>query len=165
MLTIYVLELEDGCFYVGKTRNSKGRIQAHFQGTASSWTSLHKPLRVLSEEQTISEMEDATVLRLMALHGIDKVRGGTFSRVELDETERMFLTKMLRMNSDCCVLCGATNHFAAQCPRKNITQPLLTPPPSPPPACSRCGRTTHFVASCAFRTDVRGIRLCAANES
>lgn len=47
MVTIYILELENQKYYVGKTENPEVRIDSHFQGEGSVWTKKYKPIRVL----------------------------------------------------------------------------------------------------------------------
>jgi len=76
---VYVLELEDGCFYVGITFNFNHRMSQHFGGYGSKWTTLHKPIRL---ERTIlfgtKEIENMTTLEMMRIHGVEKVRGGNW---------------------------------------------------------------------------------------
>jgi len=44
----YVLELEEGKFYVGNSSNLSTRLSQHFCGCGGShWTSKYKPIRVL----------------------------------------------------------------------------------------------------------------------
>lgn len=38
MVTIYVLELESSKYYIGKTKNSKFRLDQHFNANGSIWT-------------------------------------------------------------------------------------------------------------------------------
>jgi DNA primase len=40
---VYVLRLEDDCFYIGFSRNLDRRIKEHFSGNGSVWTKKHKP--------------------------------------------------------------------------------------------------------------------------
>ena len=44
---IYILELENNKYYVGKTINPDFRIDSHFNNSGSSWTKLHKPKKVV----------------------------------------------------------------------------------------------------------------------
>lgn len=44
---IYILALENNCFYVGRSTNVKQRIKDHFSGKGSAWTKLHKPIGVV----------------------------------------------------------------------------------------------------------------------
>ena len=49
--TVYVLECEEGKYYVGSTQNRKRRWKQHQRGRGSQWTRLYKPLRVIREEK------------------------------------------------------------------------------------------------------------------
>ena len=48
---IYVLMLEKGKYYVGKSNVPESRILNHFKNNGSAWTSLHKPIRVVEVEK------------------------------------------------------------------------------------------------------------------
>ena len=45
MKKLYVLELEDECYYVGIAYDIKHRFESHMSGGGSKWTKLHKPLQ------------------------------------------------------------------------------------------------------------------------
>ena len=86
---LYVLELSNGCYYVGLTADIKKRIDEHFNGKGAEWTRLNTPLRLMyaidtgtqnAREAEIIESE-ATVI-LMLKHGISKVRGGYYTQTE-----------------------------------------------------------------------------------
>ncbi len=47
MLYIYILELEQNKFYVGKTNNPNFRLQDHFNSNGSVWTKKYKPIKLL----------------------------------------------------------------------------------------------------------------------
>lgn len=86
---LYVLELSNGCYYVGLTANLKKRMDEHFNGKGAEWTRLNTPLRLMHaidtgtknarEAETIES--EATVI-LMLKHGINKVRGGYYTQRE-----------------------------------------------------------------------------------
>jgi predicted GIY-YIG superfamily endonuclease len=40
---VYILELLDNCYYVGRSKCVEKRLMDHMQGKGSSWTQLHKP--------------------------------------------------------------------------------------------------------------------------
>ena len=46
-----MLELEDRCYYIGKTRDLQGRSAGHFISVSAGaeWTRQHKPICVLEE--------------------------------------------------------------------------------------------------------------------
>jgi len=75
---VYVLKLEDDCYYVGITLNLNQRLAQHWTGLGAGWTNLHKPIEVLrvgypGHEQGITN-------EMIALYGRDKVRGGNHTR-------------------------------------------------------------------------------------
>jgi len=47
MVFIYILQLEKGKYYIGKTNNPQFRLETHFNSNGSEWTKIYKPLKVL----------------------------------------------------------------------------------------------------------------------
>ena len=47
-MKVYVLELEHGKYYVGKTRDVARRFQQHLSGLSSIWTRMFKPMRIIN---------------------------------------------------------------------------------------------------------------------
>lgn len=45
MVSIYILELKEGKYYVGKSNNPDDRISKHFTGNGSEWTKKYNPLK------------------------------------------------------------------------------------------------------------------------
>ncbi|MDE0744733.1 MAG: hypothetical protein OSB66_03280 [SAR202 cluster bacterium] len=87
-MKLYLLKLEDDCWYVGISSDPVSRIDKHCSGTGAAWTKLHKPLEPISENNYIVDLEDlnrsecertedeVTVV-LQDEFGLNKVRGGT----------------------------------------------------------------------------------------
>ena len=48
MVFIYIIELENNKYYIGKTSNPDFRINQHFNGDGSMWTRKYKPIRLYS---------------------------------------------------------------------------------------------------------------------
>lgn len=81
--TVYVLECEDGKYYVGSTQNRKKRIEQHERGRGSKWTRLYKPIRVLREHRRIPSkfllgLESKVTAECMLEFGVNNVRGSYF---------------------------------------------------------------------------------------
>jgi predicted GIY-YIG superfamily endonuclease len=112
---IYVLELTEGKFYVGKSTKLVNRIQDHFSGNGCYWTSLYPVIGVIETIQGDSFDEDKYVKKYMAKYGIDNVRGGSYSRRALTPDEEALLKKELLGASDACFRCGRNNHFVSNC--------------------------------------------------
>ena len=75
---VYVLELEDDCWYVGITMNLNQRLSQHWSGQGAKWTRLHKPDKVAFIKYMGCEQE--IVEEMIAQHGRELVRGGSWTR-------------------------------------------------------------------------------------
>ena len=116
MIYIYILELEDGCYYVGRTTNVKTRYKYHKSGYGSSWTKIHKPIKIKEIIENVSPYdEDKYVKEYMAIYGIDKVRGGTYVKTNLDKIQKLILQKEIWNAQDMCIRCGKKGHFVSYC--------------------------------------------------
>jgi hypothetical protein len=52
----------------------------------------------------------------MAIYGIDKVRGGAYSTINLDDSVKLLLIKEIQNASGLCFQCGIKGHFIKNCP-------------------------------------------------
>lgn len=113
---LYVLQLADGKYYVGKTADVKRRVEEHMKGGGSEWTKIHKPVKVVETRRIKDEHdENNTTKDYMKKYGIDNVRGGSYSQVSLPSSHRSVLTTEFRGNSNACFRCGNTGHYARDC--------------------------------------------------
>ena len=120
MVYIYVLALEQGKIYIGKTVNPQVRLNNHFIEHGSSLTTLHKPLRIIELIENCDEYdEDKYTIKYMKEHGIDNVRGGTFSELLLDESKTSVINQMISSSIDKCYRCNEIGHFTKDC-NKNV---------------------------------------------
>lgn len=117
MTTVYVLECEDNYFYVGKTRRKVSeRILEHLSENGSQWTILHKPVKLIQTKTNADNFdEDKFVKIYMKQHGIERVRGGSYSQVQLPEYQIKALETELRTASDLCFRCGRKGHYSNKC--------------------------------------------------
>ncbi len=116
---VYVLELLDNCYYVGRSDCVEKRLMKHLQGKGCAWTKLHKPCGLIKVIEGVSHFEeDKQVKELMNTYGIDKVRGGSYVNIELSQKERDILQRELWMANDCCLKCGSTEHYVKFCNKK-----------------------------------------------
>lgn len=117
---IYVLELENNKYYVGKTTDIESRYQAHLAGNGSSWTEKYKPIRIIESYVSTSNFdEDNTTKKRMLEHGIENVRGGSYSKMVLEDWQIKSLESEFKGILDCCYLCGKPGHFAVDCGKTN----------------------------------------------
>ena len=116
MVYIYCLLLEQNKFYIGKTVNPDYRLEDHFKGRGSEWTKLYKPVKILELIEDCDDYDEDKYVRIyMDQHGIENVRGGSFSTIKLHKTTITQLQKMSRGTSDKCFKCGEGGHFSRGC--------------------------------------------------
>lgn len=113
---IYVLELKNNKYYVGKTSNVSSRIAEHISNIGSTWTKKYKPKKIVNLYKNCCAFdEDKYTIMYMAIFGIDNVRGGSFCSIDLTHSEKTVLKKMIDSASDKCYRCGSDEHFASEC--------------------------------------------------
>ena len=119
---VYTLRLEGDKFYVGLTRNPVARLAQHRNGTGSRWTSKYKPqgfsgLRQAPDDPRRARLEeDMQTKYMMMVHGIQRVRGGTYSKIYLNNEEVGSIRRELWHATGACVGCGSTSHWVRDCP-------------------------------------------------
>ena len=126
---IYVLQLEDDRFYVGKTTDVGRRFIQHMSGEGAKWTQIYKPVSIVETRESKHELdEEMATLEWMDKKSVEMVRGDCFTSIRLTEEERMFITKKLNTMKNQCYLCNQQGHFANKCPRneqyKGEIQPM-----------------------------------------
>lgn len=188
MEQIYVLKLEGGKYYVGKSKNVAERYKQHLSGDGATWTRSHKPLKLIESRPLKNDHDETNLTKdLMKKYGVDNVRGGAYVSLVLDEATKSVLEREFRGNTDACFKCGEIGHFAGRCTAgeeeeenvwgcdhcgKEFKRMILAiqherrctskPPPRSAKktgACYRCGRTSHYSPDCYAKTDTDGNEL------
>ena len=80
---VYILKLEANNWYAGFSQDLSVRIANHFLGAGSKWTQLHKRISVHLARQGDTLLETCLTIALMCKHGWEKVRGGSYTTVEM----------------------------------------------------------------------------------
>lgn len=82
---LYALQCADGCWYVGMSRNPERRLKKHTAGKGALWTKKHNPVRIiekrntgLTDDATVSRLEDEMTLEYAKRYGTEFVRGGGY---------------------------------------------------------------------------------------
>ena len=134
----YILKLENNKYYIGKTSNLENRYKQHCNCEGAAWTRIHKPISILETfEITDGFVEDMRTKQFMTTYGINNVRGGSYTQVDLSEDQKTSLKREIRSAGNLCLRCGRNNHFVAQCYAKTELDGTPLPPanaPAVPPA-------------------------------
>jgi len=121
MVFIYVLQLTQDKFYIGKTDNPKFRINSHFKKGGCAWTKKYNPTQIIGLFPDCDDFdEDKYTLKYMSKYGIDNVRGGSFCQTNLSSENKKMIERMITGSNDCCHFCGEKGHFIGKCPNKKI---------------------------------------------
>jgi len=113
---IYILRLQGGRYYIGKSDNVSKRYEQHLNGTGSSWTKKYKPISVDKIIPNASQFdEDKYTKMYMSKYGMDKVRGGSYVNVELDDFQKQSINTEIWGAKDLCTQCGRAGHFVKDC--------------------------------------------------
>ena len=117
MINIYVLELVNNKYYVGKTSKSvNDRFAEHASGNGSLWTKIYPPIRILKIINNGDNFDEDKYTKLyMNIYGIDNVRGGTYITQYLTQQEKQFIRKEIWAATNVCTRCGFNTHFINQC--------------------------------------------------
>ena len=75
MTSIYILKLESGKYYIGKSNDVNKRFEQHITGNGSSFTKIYKPVAIDKIIKNTSPFdEDKITKEYMIKYGIDNVR-------------------------------------------------------------------------------------------
>jgi hypothetical protein len=121
MLSVYILRLANAKFYVGRSINIQRRMRDIFVGgyRMPYWTRKHKPNGILYVFPNCDQFdEDKITKMMMSRFGIDNVRGGSYSKVNLSPEDKKLIIKEIRGAFNLCFKCGSRDHWSTRC---NIT--------------------------------------------
>ena len=86
---LYVLKLEDDCWYIGMSYNPDKRFIQHSKGKGAKWTSVHPPIKIIEIKATgkyiqdqAARLEDDLTLEYALKYGSAYVRGGGFCQAK-----------------------------------------------------------------------------------
>ncbi|KAJ3411780.1 Cullin-4A [Chytridiales sp. JEL 0842] len=166
---IYVLLLEQGKIYVGYSeRPISERVLEHFRRHGSRWTTMYRPLQLLSviNGGGLKE-ENETTLKMMDKYGWWNVRGGSWCKVEMDSCPPALMEyQRLKMPPELNQQKAPKPHSSTSSRATSKTSSLGLKMPSAFSrkssrfnGCTRCGRDSHPAVKCYAKTDIAGLPL------
>ena len=125
MSTVYILKLINDKYYVGITNKSvQERFNEHINGRGSEWTKKYKPIEIVESIKNADPFdEDKYTKKYMSQYGIDNVRGGSYTTIELFDYQIMSLEKELCTIQNKCFKCFQYGHYAKYCREIKIGTP------------------------------------------
>jgi predicted GIY-YIG superfamily endonuclease len=94
---IYVLELVDNRYYVGRTGNILKRIEEHFTGCGAIYTMKYNPIRVIEVVEELTKKDERNkTLEMMSKYGWEKVRGAGWCSLEIKKPNDKYKNKKSR---------------------------------------------------------------------
>ena len=118
---VYVLQLKDGGFYVGKSNDIEERLRQHAGksegggGAVCAKGFVSRVATLTPRCEDLEAWERAETLALMYKHGIERVRGWMYTSEEMPEKQREHAFSQICEKNDLCRRCGHGGHFAASC--------------------------------------------------
>ena len=72
MLLIFVIQLENGKYYIGKTYNPKFQLENYLNSNNLEWTKIYKPLKLLELKKNCDDYDEDKITRqYMDKYGIN----------------------------------------------------------------------------------------------
>lgn len=165
-MSVYVLELEHGMYYVGYTaRSVQERFEEHCAGMGAVWTEIHRPVRIIWSGPGNLEDERRITLETMGTYGWQNVRGGPWTQTHLDYPPRELSNVDDSQSSspgedDACFRCGRHGHWVANCyAATHVDGYYFGNGAGTSVRCYRCGRFGHYANRCFATTDAQGYDL------
>jgi len=119
---VYVLALQKGGVYGGKSRDIDARVQQHCNGVGSNWCRHEDGVIAERAPVVAGSLLDAASWEMnetvaqMLIHGYENVRGWEFSSCgPLTSHECDTIKTIVMGQGDMCRRCGGEGHFATNC--------------------------------------------------
>ena len=134
---VYVLKLDNGKYYVGKSESSvKSRVNDHISRgsrsavfvkantTATSQIKYLRPKTYIPED--LARWEEEETIHAMLTFGFRNVRGYVWAKREHDLDDYKMIRMWLQGRMETCYKCGRKGHLACACPHTAMKNSEMT---------------------------------------
>jgi predicted GIY-YIG superfamily endonuclease len=98
---IYVLQLIEDRYYVGRTSNILRRTKQHFSGYGAKYTKKYKPIKVIEvEEEKTMDDERKMTFKYVDKYGWEKVRGSYWCSLEMKRELNLKSYEIMKIQRD-----------------------------------------------------------------
>ena len=128
------------------------RYKQHMNGSGSAWTRKYKPISLEKTIENVSSFEEDKITKeYMSKYGIDRVRGGSYVEIELDDFQKETLNREIWGAKDLCTQCGRKGHWVKDCNAKTDISgnKIEYEEDSDEWGCSFCDRTFTTLFGCS----------------
>ena len=84
-------------------------------GYGSEWTKLHPFIRAIDIIPYEDFKEDMITLQYIKKYGLDNVRGGKYSQIDLSDEHKREIQQSIWHNDGLCFKCGSNEHYIKDC--------------------------------------------------
>ena len=120
-MNIIIVECVHNKYYVDcvEKKNMKKRLLSLRDGKRNSFVRMFPAKKLIMKftSKYKNHVNHVTV-RWMRNKGIRNVRGGVFSNVKLNKSQKKYLRKRLQWGNNTCFRCGRTDHISFKCKEK-----------------------------------------------
>ena len=135
MVNIYILQLEDGKYYVGKTDHTIQRFNQHNDGKGAKWTKKYPMIDLYDFHRNMADSDENRItMQMIRQFGAENVRGGSWTKVHMTQAELRSLDARAKKG-----------RYSRAMPKRRF--------------CNRCGRSSHTDRSCYARYHANGKSL------
>jgi hypothetical protein len=157
---IYILKLENHNYYIGKTNSLEKRFNEHYEGKGGEYTKKYKMKSIKKIIENVDPKDlDKYVIKYMNKYGVDHVRGGSFSSINLSSEQISVLNKfgVKSIKQQNIETCSIRDKKCNQTQTQNQTQTLKESKRevikkvvirNANGTCYRCGRDGHYIEQC-----------------
>ncbi len=154
MIYIYILELCNNKFYIGKLYNIYELEDTILMlDETNEWLYYNKIIKIASIECFEENFDEVYfIYEFMQHQGVHNVRGGVFNKMNLslDNAYNIFLNIKTEQNK--CYLCGLNNHNAYKCKLRNkYDYHKLVILVNSNIYCYNCNNTGHYKEDCKYK--------------